>query len=254
MKELCALARSADRYAAEVGVRPEIHLDDFIFRFLIENKSFDCVDSAVRYYFHDALKSARQLAGLLNELGITGADRKFSMLEFASGYGCVTRQLKKEIPSVHNVACDIHENAVDFIRTHLDTDAILSCSNPKKFRTTVKYEVVFALSFFSHMPIQTWGHWLRALYASVNHGGALIFTTQGMHSAKFFGYPDIPKNGFWFLPDSEQKDLNVSEYGQTIVTEAFVRNEALLSAGRPIDIFRPGFWWEHQDLYVIKKP
>lgn len=253
MKELLSLADSAKRYAADVGVKPDIHLDDFIFRFLVDNRSFDCVDSAVKYYFHDARKSATQLRDLLGELGFKQSG-PHTMLEFASGYGCVTRHLPNLMPATRSVACDIHEQAIQFIRERLGADACLSCVNPDKFQPGGSYDVVFALSFFSHMPINSWSRWLAALYGVLNEGGALVFTTQGLHSAKYFGNPEIDESGFWFLADSEQKDLDVATYGQTIVTEAFVQQELKKLTGRGADLVRPGFWWEHQDLYVLRKP
>jgi hypothetical protein len=57
------------------------------------------------------------------------------------------------------------------------------------------------------------------------------------------------------LPDSEQKDLDVHEYGQTIVTIDYVVNQVFsrIGGGGVFKMIRPAFWWEHQDLYVIQK-
>jgi SAM-dependent methyltransferase len=252
MKELISLSRSAEKYAHELGVKPDIHLDDHIFNFLIDNQSFDCIDSAVKYYFYDAQKSIRNLKSIISELGINSRSGQLTMLEFACGYGCLTRHLKKDIPELRSVACDIHANAVSFLREKLAVDSLQSCTDPKDFKAG-KYGLVFALSFFSHMPETTWELWVRALFDCVGDGGALIFTTQGLKSAKYFGDPKIPANGFWFRPDSEQKDLNVADYGQTIVTESFVCTVLRESLGKEVEIFREGFWWEHQDLYVVRR-
>lgn len=253
MKELGELARLAARYAGETGVVPDIHFDDYIFRFLVDNRLFDSVDSAVRYYFFDGRESARKLIQLLDELAVKPSATGFSILEFASGYGCVSRHLSSKVGIADLVACDIHQEAVQFIRARLGLKAILSCASPKDFHCSRSFDVVFALSFFSHMPRHTWRDWVDALYAVLEPGGVLVFTTQGRQSARLFGDPAIPEDGFWFLRESEQKDLDVSEYGQTIVTEAFVRNEIRAVTGRDADVFREGFWWGHQDLYAVRK-
>lgn len=253
MKELCGLAGLAQRYAAETGVVPDIHLDDFIFRFLIENRSFDSLDSAVRYYFVDGRESSRKLSSLLEELGIEQRAPGFSMLEFASGYGCVSRHLTSQFERQALVACDIHEEAVRFLRSRVGMEAILSCSNPADFKVDRSFDVVFALSFFSHMPRQTWAQWVAALYECLRPAGVLLFTTHGQESARFFGNPVIADDGFWFVADSEQKDLDRSEYGQTIVTEEFVRREVYAVTGQIPDLFREGAWWGHQDLYAVRK-
>lgn len=251
MKELNSITDSVMRYAQETGVSPKIHLDDFIFQFLLNNPCFSSVDSAVRYYFHDGANSSSKLMDLIMEMGFD--KNSFTLLEFASGYGCVTRHLVNVISSTRLVSCDIHKNAVDFIKNFFGNDVLLSVSNPSNFIENAKHDVVFALSFFSHMPITTWGLWLRALFQSVKPGGVLIFTTQGYLSRKHFGDPIIPDSGFWFKPDSEQKDIDVNEYGQTIVTRQFVSGCVNQMLNREIYIFREAFWWGHQDLYVIRK-
>jgi len=58
------------------------------------------------------------------------------------------------------------------------------------------FDVVFALSFFSHVPEATFGRWLRALFAGVSEGGILIFTTHGLASQPNLGNPEIPESGF----------------------------------------------------------
>lgn len=130
----------------------------------------------------------------------------------------------------------------------------MAYNNPDDFNHPSRYDVVFALSFFSHMPRSTWGRWLAALYASVLPGGVLIFTTQGQLSAKYFGSPPLSADGYWFGSNSEQKDLDLANYGQTIVTEDFVRREIADKLNLKTFIFREGFWWGHQDCYVVRKP
>jgi hypothetical protein len=91
------------------------------------------------------------------------------------------------------------------------------------------------------------------LWDSTSSGGILVFTTHGILSAKFFGEPTIPDSGIWFRADSEQKDLDVADYGQTLVSEEFVRNAVDLLEGVSSLTFQQGFWWGHQDLYILSK-
>lgn len=253
MKELLSIAESARTHAGALGVSPAIHLDDFIFQFLINNPCFENMDGAVKYYFYDGRKSAQTLAAMLTECGLEQSG-PLSMLEFASGYGCITRHLRAVLPNVRSVACDIHDQAITFIRSRLGAEAMPSCTDPSRFDQSRTYDIVFALSFFSHMPRTTWGRWLAALYDRVSPGGVLIFTTQGQHSAKHFGNPKLDADGFWFLADSEQKDLDVATYGQTIADVSFVTREVRSRLGHAPDMVREGFWWGHQDCYLVRKP
>ena len=161
---------SISRHAAALGVSAAIHPEDFVFRFLIENPAFQSDDAAVMYYFRDGSNSAEQLKKILSGLGLD-VDKPLDLLEFAAGFGCVTRHASNVLPEVVFSACDIHEPAMQFIQSELGTKFMLSHSVPEEFDPGDSYDVVFALSFFSHMPKSTWQRWLQALYNAVSPGG-----------------------------------------------------------------------------------
>jgi hypothetical protein len=236
--------------AAEYNVNPDIHDEDFIFNFLTDN-IFKQTSEAILNYFKDGSNSAEILKNILyKDIGFQ-ENKNFTLLEFASGYGCVTRHLAKKIPNVEITACDIHIQAMDFIRVRMLDNIVLSHSVPEEVFFPKKYDIIFALSFFSHMPQSTWGRWLRKLFTSLNTNGYLIFTTHGLGSLQFFGNPKIPNNGFWFLAEGEQKDLSVNEYGSTVVTPEFVIREIFRQTQAPLFLYKSSFWWQHQDLYII---
>ena len=174
-----------------------------------------------------------------------------TLLEFASGYGCVTRHLSRVNPELDIVACDIHPEAISFLKTELRAETLLSRSVPEEFAVPRKFDAVFALSFFSHMPQRTWRRWLVALSECLVDEGLLIFTTHGETSRQHFGNPEIPESGIWFDASSEQGDLDVVEYGSTIVSTDFVDRQL---EGLDLHLIRreTGVWWEHQDLYVAR--
>jgi cyclopropane fatty-acyl-phospholipid synthase-like methyltransferase len=241
-----------EQYARETGVLSAVHPDDYIFRFLLENESFANHKDAVRYYFYDGKNSAQIIEKILfKKLGLD--KDKTSILEFASGYGCITRHLVKIISQKQIVCCDIHSEAIEFLSTIFGVQTLSSTIKPQDFSSKYLFDVVFALSFFSHVPPQRWGDWLESLFAIVKPNGYLIFTTQGLESRKYHHNPLIPDSGIWFTPDSEQKDLDVQEYGQTIVTIDYVVNQVFSRLGTFFKMIRPGYWWEHQDLYIIQK-
>jgi len=239
-------------HARRVGVVPDIHKEDFIFQFLINNPSFNSKDDAVRYYFTDGESSSKKLLHLIPSFLNPLPPADVSVLEFASGFGCVSRHLVKQ-RGYKITACDIHSSAVSFLARTIGVEALQSEHKPESFRPSKAYDVVFALSFFSHMPDATWARWLSVLFRAVKPGGLLIFTTQGRKSARFFGDPALDKSGYWFRPDSEQKDLDTSEYGQTIVSPGYVFSKlAALPAAWPC-FFEQAYWWGHQDTYVLQK-
>ncbi len=244
---------SRRKYAAETGaVTAEVHPSDHIFNWLLTNPVFDSPDSAVAYYFNDGKKSAHKVKRLIERFAVDSERPR--LLEFASGYGCVSRHLLNAIPQLDLTSCDIHPEAIAFLKQNIPgTSQLQSEHKPGDFAPGPNYDYVFALSFFSHMPRATWSVWLGRLYAAVKPGGFLAFTTQGEGSRQYHGDPTVPDDGFWFSAQSEQVDLDVNEYGQTIVTPSFVVPEiAAIDSARLVGLDLRG-WWEHQDLYVVRK-
>jgi len=237
-------------YSSHYGVSEEIHTEDHIFNFIITHPVFTCDAARIEYYFRDGANSSRILTDLLQQY--LSENQAPHVLEFASGYGCVSRHLKNN-KNIDLTTCDIHPAAIEFIKHKLGIKSIQSSDKPELLVAAQNYDVVFALSFFSHMPFTTWERWLRRLVLLTNPGGLIIFTTQGIASGLHFGWPEISSSGFWYLPSSEQKDLSSEEYGQTIVTPKFVRG--VISGMRDVELvsLSEGRWWGHQDLYILRR-
>ena len=243
---------TAGLLAEKWKVSPDIHLDDFIFRFVYENPTFSSKEAAIQYYFNDGQNSAYQLSKILKDVCKYDDQQNISLLEFASGYGCVTRHMKNVLPQVKVTACDIHSAATDFLKEKLNVDAIISNSVPEQLAISEKFDVVFALSFFSHMPKTTFGRWLKTLSSLVQPGGYLMFTTHGLTSSTILPAVQFDENGFWFKPSSEQKDLSLSEYGLTCTLPKYVFSHLFGNPVWNVKYFHEGYWWRHQDLYVVK--
>lgn len=243
-----------EQYSDKIDYLTKIHDEDFIFQFLLSHPVFEKKLDCVHYYFEDGNKSATKFSELIFDELKVKKNKGTSVLEFASGYGCVTRHLVNKLGPVELVCSDIHTAATEFLSEEIGSPTILSTSEPKNYPSNRKFDIVFALSFFSHMPITTWGEWLEKLFSLVKKNGFLIFTTQGMESRKYHNVPEIPASGFWFTQEnSEQEDIKTAEYGQTIVTIDFVVNEVWSRLEAPFEMIRSAYWWEHQDLYVIRK-
>ena len=233
--------------AARFGVAEEIHPEDHIWNFVLGHPGFTSRGDAIDYYFADGATSARHFLELIGP----GGGRR-AVLEFAAGYGCVTRHLAR-LPGFDLTACDIHPDALGFLRRFLGVRAIPSDVCPELFAPPAAYEAVLALSFFSHMPLATWARWLVRLTLPLAVGGRLVFTTHGLHSRAHFGNPELPNSGFWFHPASEQSDLPVTDYGQAITSPGFVRAVIATLPWVELETWREADWWGHQDTWVLRK-
>jgi hypothetical protein len=153
-------------------------------------------------------------------------------------------------------ACDVHPEAVRFIQQKLNTPAVLSNRLPGSFNVAAAYDVVFALSFFSHMPKQSFARWLMRLAtltdATRTAPGWLIFTTHGLLSPKYLGDCSLDEDGFWFLSQSEQRDIDTHDYGLTVTRADYVLKRVFDVPSASLACYREGFWWDHQDLWVLR--
>ena len=228
-----------------------IHPDDFIYKFIKSHfkKKGGSIGDCVEYYFNSGGESAEKIHGIIKELGISVEKRVF---EFASGYGCSTRHLNKYFNNV--ITCDIHHEANLFNKKNFRYPYIRSVVNPKDFNSTSQYDVIFALSFFSHIPKNNFKNWLIALSKCLIKGGVLIFTTHGSFTKKnFFPNIKLDKDGFWFKESSEQKDLSEKTYGTSISTKEFVEKQIDNIDSLKILKFKEADWWGNQDSYVVKR-
>jgi SAM-dependent methyltransferase len=94
-------------------VEASIHAEDFIFQFVISHPGFEKKSHAIRYYFDDGARSCDRFCTLVSRF-LPQREKQMRVLEFASGYGCVTRHLKRR--TMYDVtACDIHPAAMTYI-------------------------------------------------------------------------------------------------------------------------------------------
>jgi SAM-dependent methyltransferase len=177
-----------------------------------------------------------------------------TILDAPSGYGCVARHLKNVIPHGKVVSLDHDDKAMYFNQAHLGVQAAVLDVNPARVNPFFQFDVVFALSFFSHMPRARIGPWLEKLVQFVKVGGIFIFTTHGKTTHRdHLGHLSVDAEGYAFEKTSEQKDLSLDDYGNAITYPILIFRE--LDRLRDVDVvmFRSAAWWTHQDLYVARK-
>jgi hypothetical protein len=239
------LAGHARSFATRLGVAPDIHAADFIFRWHYDNPRTPDKVAVLRDYFEGGAHTTQLVAQLVGHF--RSPAEPFTLLEFASGYGRVTRHWSTVVPQAEVLACDVHEEAVRFLY-EIGCRACLSSTIPEELPVTQTFDVVFALSFFTHMPRTTWGRWLSALARRLSANGLLIFTAHGVPSLKEMGVTRLEDDGFWFNPFSEQADLSTEDYGVTATTFGFVYRQ-LIKCGLDLCHFRES-GMGYQDLYI----
>jgi SAM-dependent methyltransferase len=193
--EIIEAARS---YGVQNGVSGSLSADDYLFRYIYDdNMPADKKLSAATDYLESGKGHAQFLGALLTEARLAEVLAKrpnpanpASLLDFASGYGRVTRHMPNEVPKTEVFACDIHAAAVTFIKS-MGFQAIQSAHSPERLDLGRKFDIIFVLSFFTHMPRRTWKPWLDALARQLNPNGLLIFTAHGEVSQILMGVPKL---------------------------------------------------------------
>jgi SAM-dependent methyltransferase len=203
------LLQEAEARGKQYSVPAGLHSDDFIFWFIHDQAHMVDKRQAVEDYFRSGQEGAAFIRDLLKEWrprllldALQTPGQPLTMLEFASGYGRVTRHFPSVMEDYKVTACDIHEQAVGFLRG-MGLDAEQSSSVPEDLQLGRHFDVIYAFSFFTHMPRRTWQRWLAALGRHVKSGGA---------AAVLDAWPPEPGNdasagvggGWLLLPASER--------------------------------------------------
>lgn len=206
----------------------------------------------LRDYLADGWRTLSELMLLLEAVG-QPLFKTPRVLEFASGHGRFTRHLVKALGADRVVVSDVVPDAVDFTRRTFGVDGFMSTSVPEQVQWPQRYELVFVLSLFSHLPRSTWSRWLKVLWDAVAPGGLLVFSTHGVKAAAFDSVI-LDEEGFFFAPSSESKAIDAQEYGTAFTAEAFVLHRIAETCGADALVHRaPVHFWNHQDAYVLRR-
>jgi SAM-dependent methyltransferase len=195
-------------------------------------------DRALTNYFQNGLDQFRLVRHIASWRGRVG-----SMLDFASGYGRLTRFLVHEQLADDITVSDILEGGMEFQAAQFGVRTLLSKTDPAQFEAPGRYDLIFVASLFTHLPPATFTPWLLRLAGLLTENGLLIFT---VHDESISPHPF--EGGISFESRSESRVLDVDDYGSTWVTEAYVREQ--VPAGYAC-IRMPRALAEWQDVYVL---
>ena len=223
---------------------------DEMYLYALENSSGLTEKACLRYYGNGRriLDAVRQLV----DWHFQGFNRLDSFLDFASGYGRLTRFLIQELPPEKIWISDIDGSAVKFQIEQFGVHGMVSTAKPLEYNTVRGFDCILVSSFFSHVPEKTFTDWLQKLYDLLYFNGMLVFSVHNL-DLLVFG-KNASSCGIHFRPESESKTLDKQEYGTTYVSEEFVREAiAEITNGKASCHRIEKGLCGHQDLYIIVK-
>jgi SAM-dependent methyltransferase len=175
-----------------------------------------------------------------------------NLLDFASGYGRVTRHIVAEVPKERVWISDIYAEGVAFQEREFGVHGIVSTTVPDQFPCDVDFDGILVSSLFTHLPETRFLEWLHRLGSLLKPGGLLLFSVHDMSLYLRQGKPE-PASGIAFEELSESGSLTTQEYGSAWVTEAYVRSAIQRTIGSFPVLRIPRGLASFQDLYVVVK-
>ena len=230
--------------------RPLPGCDEMFFKAILPNYEFDASISAFKF-----VESTIRLGEAYRQLveGVFGSfDAVGPVLDFASGWGRLTRYLEQRLPVDKISVADIYHDAIDWQVSTFGVAGLHSTKDPALLAYAGRHDIVLAGSMFSHLPEGLFHAWLAKLYSLVSERGVLAFSVHD--EAILPAGETMGPDGFHFLRFSESGSLELDIYGMSYVTDAFVgRAVERLGGGLSWRRFPKGLY-ENQDLYVIGAP
>jgi SAM-dependent methyltransferase len=239
---IAKLALFPDTFNANISEEDEMYL------YGLQQSKNPALSRAV--YFRqgaETLASLRQIA----EWKFNGLAKVPSFLEFACGHGRLTRYVIQEIPPQQVWTADIYTDALEFQRRQFGVHSFVSSTDPGSLASDRKFDLIFVVSLFTHLPQMRFEQWLRKLHGLLTPNGILALSS---HDEGLAGNQPMPDSGFLFFPCSESRTLDPAEYGVAYVTEAFMRGAIARLAGAdwPYHRIRSALAGAH-DLYIVPK-
>lgn len=182
-----------------------------------------------------------------------------SFLDFASGYGRLTRFLVQVLDPDRIWVSDIKARAVEFQKQQFGVHGFVSSETPEDLTVAKRFDCIFVGSLFTHLPEAMFGRWLQRLYDLLTPGGMVIFT---VHTSSSTGKAQQEQGSdITFSPTSEETSLHSADpplnpnlYGTTHVSEEFVWKviESLPIENKHCTRYKEARWGK-QDIYILSK-
>ena len=201
-------------------------------------------EAALVEYFQRGIESFHASAAVAFSL----RTREPRILEFAAGFGRLTRFLVKRYDPARIVTSDIDEPAVAFCRDHIGVRSVLSAMEPEDLAIREKFDLILVYSLFSHLPADRFSRWLARLYDLLDEGGFLVIS---VHDDRSVPQEHRGPGGFTFTPDSESRFLESAVYGSTWVSPEYVHRAIGETCPGAQTTHVPWGLSNYQDIYVI---
>lgn len=198
-----------------------IHKNDIMLHHQLRRNA-ENLEKGLWEYYNIGLEAAQSIHMLVKEYQLVHT----SFLDFGSGYGRMARYLPYFFPSSSIHVSDVKSGGVSFQQLEFGYTTISHSEDVASFPEE-SFDLITALSVFTHLNPKDINAWLERLIGALNNGGALVFTYNDLSKS-----PKKSENGLAYLEYSEDSNFNyvsdaltdTSSYGTTYVNKEFLRS------------------------------
>lgn len=162
-----------------------------------------------------------------------------SILDFACGYGRLTKYLFGLVPEANISGCDIQNDLVTLCNRKFPKGSFIrnEVAPPINFSNS-QFDLIFSYSAFTHLSESNHAAWLKELARILMPGGVMLHTTHSFESLRRMAFfsPEslvkynLPGNVDLFTSNPETfhyavNDTFMPEYGVAIISKEYVINK-----------------------------
>lgn len=209
----------------------------------------------VRGYLEVGRICWENIEALLRDAG-ADPDQCTTILDFGCGTGRVTRRIRRDLPQPRTLTgIDIDANAIAWCRRHLPgIRFIVGTPHPPLPFPDGAFDLVFAVSVFTHLDEAMQFAWLAEMQRVIRPGGFLIASVQGEHHRSLRRRPIDVSRGFAFVTGRTglfKRDGLPDFYQDAQHTRSYVERE--WSRFFRVAAYRDRGMAGHQDAVVLQR-
>jgi len=216
-----------------------------------------------QHYFGCGRDAIRKISATLV---LTGCTEPASVLDFACGYGRVTRYLRAAFPDAGVVSSDLMAAAVEYNAQTFGVTGHHSTPDLEDVTFDTAFDLIWCGSLMTHLPEEKAVRLLDVFERNLSDNGVAVFTTHGRFVAERRHKPGWPykideetyqaigerfDNGDYAYADY----AHAKGYGISLTPQAWVARHLRGRKGLRCVFFMERGWDDHQDVCaLIKKP
>ncbi len=246
---------------AKIAQNPFL-LDKYVIKNIHESDNMNM--STVERYFEVGRSAISVIAKVMI---CSGVEEVNNILDFACGFGRVSRYLRAEFPDADFTAADIWKESVAFNASTFSATAYCSDTDFSKINFHQSFDLIWCGSLITHIPEQQAIELLNCFTRHLKRGGLMVFTTHGRNMYKrrqlksmsynisdndFLKVEESYKNvGYGFAPyDKETSYGNM--YGISMTSLGWIYSFLVNQSDFSLKAYIESGWDNHQDVVAIR--